>query len=87
MSATAQKAFPSLHIPDREYSIMTPADLAATVKATRRALKLTQAELAAASGVGIRFVVELEAGKPTVQLGKALAAPCPTGGVIASSAA
>jgi len=51
----------------------TPSTLATTVKAARRALKLKQAELAAAAGVGIRFVVELEAGKPTVQLGKALA--------------
>ena len=51
----------------------TPADIAKTIKAARRALKLKQTELAAAAGVGIRFVVELEAGKPTVQLGKTLA--------------
>jgi y4mF family transcriptional regulator len=53
--------------------MMTPLDLATTVKAARRALKLKQTELAAAAGVGIRFVVELEAAKPTVQLGKTLA--------------
>ena len=29
---------------------------------------LTQADLALAAGVGLRFVVDLEAGKPTVQL-------------------
>jgi y4mF family transcriptional regulator len=40
----------------------------------RRALGLTQRELALAVGVGERFIVELEAGKPTAQLGKALAA-------------
>ena len=51
----------------------TQLDLAATIKATRRALKLKQADLAAAAGVGTRFVVDLEAGKPTVQLGKTLA--------------
>ena len=51
----------------------TPSDLGATVKSARRALKLRQAELAAAAGVGVRFLVELEAGKPTVQLGKVLA--------------
>jgi y4mF family transcriptional regulator len=50
----------------------TPSQLAAAVKAARRALKLRQAELAAAAGVGVRFVVDLEAGKPTVQLGKVL---------------
>lgn len=51
----------------------TPLDIAVTVKAARRALKLRQAELAAAAGVGVRFLIELEAGKPTVQLDKTLA--------------
>jgi y4mF family transcriptional regulator len=51
----------------------TIADIAASIKATRRALKLRQADLAAASGVGLRFLIELEAGKPTAQLGKTLA--------------
>ena len=35
---------------------------------------LTQRELALSIGVGERFIVELEAGKATAQLGKALAA-------------
>jgi transcriptional regulator with XRE-family HTH domain len=34
---------------------------------------LRQDELAAAAGVGLRFLVELERGKPTVELGRALA--------------
>jgi y4mF family transcriptional regulator len=51
----------------------TPSDLATAIKSARRALKLRQAELAAAAGVGVRFLVELEAGKPTVQLDKTLA--------------
>ena len=38
----------------------------------RKAQKLKQAELAAVSGVGIRFIVDLEAGKPTLQLEKVL---------------
>ncbi|MEI9850174.1 MAG: hypothetical protein WDN24_04025 [Sphingomonas sp.] len=33
---------------------------------------MLQQELAAASGVGVRFIVDLEAGKPTLQLGKVL---------------
>lgn len=33
---------------------------------------MRQDQLAGAAGVGVRFVVELEAGKPTVQLGKTL---------------
>jgi y4mF family transcriptional regulator len=51
----------------------TPADIATTIKTRRRALKLRQAELAAAAGVGLRFLIELEAGKATAQLGKTLA--------------
>lgn len=42
------------------------------VRSRREALELTQDDLALSSGVGRRFVIELEAGKPTVQLGKAL---------------
>jgi HTH-type transcriptional regulator/antitoxin HipB len=50
----------------------TPSEIASAVKSARRMLKLRQADLAAAAGVGVRVVVELEAGKPTVELGKVL---------------
>jgi transcriptional regulator with XRE-family HTH domain len=33
---------------------------------------LRQDELAGAAGVGLRFIVDLEAGKPTAQIGKTL---------------
>jgi transcriptional regulator with XRE-family HTH domain len=46
--------------------IASSADLGAAVRAARRELGLSQEVLAAAAGVGPRFVVELEAGKPTV---------------------
>lgn len=52
---------------------MTPSQFGDTVKRVRRAMKLRQDELAGAAGVGLRFIVDLEAGKPTAQLGKALA--------------
>lgn len=42
------------------------------IREERKAQGLRQAELAAASGVGVRFLVELERGKPTAQLGRAL---------------
>jgi HTH-type transcriptional regulator / antitoxin HipB len=42
--------------------------LALVVKARRRELGLTQAELAGLSEVSPRFVFDLEAGKQTVQL-------------------
>jgi y4mF family transcriptional regulator len=48
--------------------IDTPADLGTAIRRTRKALGLTQPQLALAAGVGVRFIVELEAGKPTVRL-------------------
>jgi y4mF family transcriptional regulator len=47
--------------------------IGALIREERKALGLRQAELAAASGVGVRFLVDLEKGKPTVQLGRVLA--------------
>lgn len=38
----------------------------------RRQLGLTQAELAGLCGVGVRFVSELETGKPGLEMGRAL---------------
>ncbi len=51
---------------------MTPRELGRIIRDERTAQKLRQDELAAAAGVGVRFLIELEAGKPTAQLGKAL---------------
>ncbi len=48
--------------------INTVKELGAGLRKVRKALGLTQADLALAAGVGLRFVVELEAGKPTVRL-------------------
>jgi HTH-type transcriptional regulator/antitoxin HipB len=42
------------------------------VRHARKKAKLTQADLAAATGVGERFIRELEKGKPSCQLEKAL---------------
>lgn len=44
------------------------------VARARKALGITQRELALAINAGERFIVDLEAGKPTALLGKALAA-------------
>ena len=51
---------------------LTPLDIARIVRTARKAQRLRQDELAGAAGVGLRFIVDLEAGKPTAQLGKAL---------------
>jgi transcriptional regulator with XRE-family HTH domain len=42
------------------------------IRGRRKALKLRQDQLALATGVGRRFLIELEAGKPSCQLGRSL---------------
>ena len=46
--------------------------IGAAIRHKRRAIGMAQAELAALSGVGPRFLSELENGKPTAEIGKAL---------------
>ena len=53
-------------------NIQNPEDLGSFVKKSRKQQSLTQIELAALSGVGVRYLQELERGKATVQLGKAM---------------
>ncbi|MBP9234794.1 MAG: helix-turn-helix transcriptional regulator [Hyphomonadaceae bacterium] len=52
---------------------MTPIQFGEIVRSARKRLGLRQDQLAGAAGVGVRFVGDLEAGKPTTHLGKALA--------------
>jgi transcriptional regulator with XRE-family HTH domain len=44
----------------------------ALVRERREALRLRQEDIVFTTGVGRRFIIELEAGKPSCQLGKAL---------------
>lgn len=53
-------------------SIESVENLAEIIKKTRKNQGLTQPQLAAAAGVGIRFIVDLEKGKPTCEIGKVL---------------
>lgn len=53
--------------------MITPSDIGQAVRRARKALGLRQDALAAAAGVGLRFLVDLEKGKPTVQLDLTLA--------------
>ena len=52
--------------------IDTPAALGGAVHAARRRRGLRQEDLALAAGTGMRFVGELERGKPTAQLAPTL---------------
>ena len=50
----------------------TAKQIGEIVKRTRKNLGVTQADLALTSGTGLRFIIELERGKPTCQLEKTL---------------
>ena len=52
--------------------LSTTEELGRIVKKERKAMGLTQAELALTSGTGMRFISDLENGKPTCQIGKTL---------------
>ena len=52
--------------------ISKPEELGRIVKQERKAMGLTQADLALTSGTGTRFISDLESGKPTCQIGKTL---------------
>ncbi len=49
------------------------------IRDARRRQRLTQRDLALIAGTGERFVVDLEAGKATTQLGRALAVAAAVG--------
>ena len=53
--------------------ISDPAAIGAAVRQARKAHGLTQSQLAGLAGTGLRFVSELERGKPSVALDKTLA--------------
>ena len=63
-------------------SIHTTQQLGASLLATRKQMGLTQAQLALAAGVGVRFIVDLEAGKPTLRLEHVLRVIAALGGEI-----
>jgi HTH-type transcriptional regulator/antitoxin HipB len=52
--------------------IQDSQSLGQAIRQQRRRLKVTQKDLAMSSGTGLRFIIDLERGKPTCQLGKAL---------------
>lgn len=54
------------------HTIIDSKSLAVLIRNERKAQKLTQEQLAGLTGVGARFVRELEAGKESCQIGRAL---------------
>jgi len=51
----------------------TPLSIGAAVRHARRCHGLTQTQLAGLAGTGLRFISELERGKPSVALDRTLA--------------
>lgn len=49
-----------------------PEQLGVIIRERRKQLKVTQKDLALTCGTGLRFIIELEKGKPTCQIGKML---------------
>ena len=52
--------------------IITPQNIGDAVHKARKKQGATQAEFASLCAVGVRFISDLENGKPTVQVGKLL---------------
>jgi y4mF family transcriptional regulator len=50
----------------------TPREIGKLVRETRKKLGVTQKDLALTAGTGLRFVIDLEIGKETCEIGKAL---------------
>jgi y4mF family transcriptional regulator len=50
----------------------TPQQIGALIRHTRKSLGVTQRSLALTSGTGLRFIIELERGKETCEIGKML---------------
>lgn len=50
----------------------SPKQIGELVKSVRKQMGATQKDLAMTSGTGLRFIIELEQGKPTSQIGKVL---------------
>jgi y4mF family transcriptional regulator len=50
----------------------TVQEVGKIVRASRKRLGVTQKDLALTSGTGLRFVIDLEKGKETCQIGKVL---------------
>jgi y4mF family transcriptional regulator len=53
--------------------VADPAQLGQKLRATRKTQGFTQQQLSGLAGLGGRYLSDLENGKPTAQLGKALA--------------
>jgi y4mF family transcriptional regulator len=59
-------------LPFGNLKMKTTEQLGMAIRTRRRQLRITQKELAMTCGTGLRFIVDLEKGKATCQIGKTL---------------
>lgn len=52
--------------------IQSPENIGCYIRKVRKELNVTQKDLALTAGTGLRFIIDLENGKPTCQIGKTL---------------
>lgn len=52
--------------------IQSSENIGRYIRKVRKELNVTQKNLALAAGTGLRFIIDLENGKPTCQIGKTL---------------
>jgi HTH-type transcriptional regulator / antitoxin HipB len=52
--------------------IQSSENIGCYIRRVRKALNVTQKDLALTAGTGLRFIIDLENGKPTCQIGKTL---------------
>ena len=71
MVSSAEK-LPTGQVANPGAMVRTSAELGAVVREQRKRLALRQLDIAGLGNTGNRFIVELENGKPTVQLQKVL---------------
>ena len=60
------------HLPTDQLGGQQAARFGDLIREHRKALKMNQDDVALATGVGRRFIIDLESGKPSCQVGKAL---------------
>lgn len=66
------KELPVGHLEGPEIAVRSSAELGAVVRTQRKRLALKQLDIAGLGNTGNRFIVDLENGKPTLQLQKVL---------------
>ena len=69
--AMKPKSLPLGNIDHEPIRIRSTEDLGAVLKVRRKKQKMTQSDLAALAGTGVRYIVDLENGKPTARIGPA----------------